>query len=87
MTSGNDAHLPEHPTLSAGTKDPRAWHPRVHHTEHPTLSAGTKDTATARIGLNVSPELHKRLRLMAAEQGTTITAIILAALDAYLKGR
>lgn len=48
-------------------------------------AALVKDAATARIGLNVSPEMHRKLRVMAAEQGTTITAIVLDALEAHMK--
>jgi len=40
---------------------------------------------TQRTTLELDPELHKRLKILAVEQGTTFTALVDAALRAYLE--
>ena len=40
-----------------------------------------------RTSLALDAELHKRLRILAIEEGTSMTAIIEEAVKAYMKGR
>jgi predicted transcriptional regulator len=39
---------------------------------------------TQKTTLNLDPELHKRLRLLAIERGTTFSALVTEALEQYL---
>lgn len=42
------------------------------------------EKATQKTTLNLDPELHKRLRVLAIERGITFTALVTEALEQYL---
>jgi predicted transcriptional regulator len=44
----------------------------------------TEEQRTQRTTLLLDPELHKRLRILAIERGTTLTALVTEALEQYL---
>lgn len=47
----------------------------------------TKANSKSRINIDVSPELHRRVKAKAAAQGKTIRAVMLVALQRYVSRR
>jgi predicted DNA-binding protein len=44
-----------------------------------------EDTPPSRLSINVSPELHRYLRLLAADRGVTISSIVLDAIARHIR--
>jgi predicted O-methyltransferase YrrM len=50
-------------------------------------AALVEDAPQSRLSINVSPELHRFLRLLAADRGVTISSIVLEAIARYIRDR
>jgi hypothetical protein len=48
-------------------------------------AALVEDTPQSRLSINVSPELHRYLRLLAADRGVTISSIVLDAIARHIR--
>jgi hypothetical protein len=48
-------------------------------------AALVEDAPQSRLSINVSPELHRYLRLLAADRGVTISSIVLDAIARHIR--